>query len=215
MAKQRKVAEDPIYTFDPNAIEGQSQRYVALHLNELEEPIPLSAGGIEFIQNNDLTSQPYDQRTPWARLIREVLTPDYLASLMAMLRDNSSLPELVTSYLFQHLLKVYQHKVEAKVQKQGIQAVNTTLSHFKLITYAQQNTQTLELVFDDEKIKAYLKSSLSDFFTHASFWEEYARSIGTNLVIWAIESLDINQGSTQSEALDDTQQLKLVKQSSC
>ena len=131
---------------------------------------------------------------------------------MAMLRDNSSLPELVTSYLFQHLLKVYQHKVEAKVQKQGIQAVNTTLSHFKLITYAQQNTQTLELVFDDEKIKAYLKSSLSDFFTHASFWEEYARSIGTNLVIWAIESLDINQGSTQSEALDDTQQLKLVKQ---
>jgi hypothetical protein len=67
------------------------------------------------------------------------------------------------------------------------------------------------LAFDDEKIKAYLRSSLSDFFTHARFWEEYARSIGTNLVIWAIETLDAETRLEKFNALDDAQKLQAVR----
>jgi len=211
MAKQRKVTEDPVYAFDPDDSAGQSQRYVVLQLDKSGQPLPAPTEGIELSQDNRFPFNARDQQSHWAKLIREVLTPEYLVSLMTMLRNSSSLPELVTSYLFQHLLKIYQHKVETAVQKQGIQAIDTTLPHFKLITYAQQNSQTLELLFDDEKIKAYLRNSLSDFFAHAGFWEEYAQSIGTNLVIWAIENLDAERAAEQPNSSDDAQKLLLVR----
>jgi hypothetical protein len=115
MAKRRKVIEDPIYDFDPNDKGGQSQRYIALQLDELGQENYSPIETITSDQGKESDALVPNGQIQWAKLIREVLTPDYLASLMAMLRDNSSLPELVTAYLFQHLVKIYQYKVEVAV----------------------------------------------------------------------------------------------------
>lgn len=146
----------------------------------------------------------------WAALIQQVLTTDYLTRLIATLRDDSSLLEVITNYLFQHLIKVYRYKVEQTVQEQGIEAIDTSLSHFKLVNNRKQNTKQLELVFDDDRIKTYLRNSLAEFFNHARFWEEFAKAIGTNLTIWAIETVNPSSQPTALEALSDKQFIQAI-----
>lgn len=156
------------------------------------------------------SGHPVQEGQHWAALIQQVLTADYLARLIATLRDDSSLLEVITNYLFQHLVKVYQYKVEQTVQEQGIDSIDTSLSHFKLITNRKQNTKQLELVFDNDRIKTYLKNSLAEFFNHARFWEEFAKAIGTNLAVWAIETVNPSSQPTALEDLSDNQFLQAI-----
>ncbi|HEY9618266.1 MAG TPA: hypothetical protein V6C64_15575, partial [Microcoleaceae cyanobacterium] len=132
---------------------------------------------------------------PRAAIAREVLTADYLTILIDKLRDQSSLPELVMAQLFQHLIETYQQKVEQVVQEQGIEAIDTSLPHFKVVTNRKQGTKRLELVFDSDRIREYLKNSLSEFFTHAGIWQEFAKAVGANLVVWALADLEATQPS--------------------
>lgn len=141
--------------------------------------------------------------TPWAKIVQEVLTPAYLQSLIHILREASSLPELVTGQLFQHLLNAYKDKVEAVVQEQGIEVIDTSLPHFKVVVSRKQSTKRLELVFDNDKIKSYLKNSLFEFFTHAGIWKEFAKVVGTSLVLSTIEDLENARGTDVFQALSD------------
>lgn len=180
---QEKQVEASVYEFDPESA-GVAQRFILLEESEVAiapppEP-PVTA--IEPAATNA------NQR--WSKLVQDILTPDVLTQLIVTLRDASPLPDQVTSQLFDHLIKVYRHKVAELLQSQGLEAIDTRQPHLKLVTNRKQNSKTLELVFNDDKIKAYLKNSLSEFFTHAGFWEEFARTIGTNLVIWAIERIE-------------------------
>lgn len=156
------------------------------------------------------SGRPVQEGQHWAALIQQVLTADYLARLIATLRDDSSLLEVITNYLFQHLIKIYKYKVEQTVQEQGIDAIDTSLSHFKLITNRKQNTKQLELVFDDDRIKTYLKNSLAEFFNHARFWEEFAKAIGTNLAVWAIETVNPSSQPTALEDLSNEQFIQAI-----
>ncbi len=179
-----------------------------LKANDSKEIIILSAqkGEPAVSQIFKQISQSYD----WGRLVIEILTADYLTKLIATLRDNSALPELVTDLLFQHLVKVYRHKVETALQSEGIDAIDTDLPHFKLIRDRKQNTKTLELTFDDEKIKAYLKNSLSELFNHVGFWGEFAKAIGANLVAWAIEHLEEKLSSKALKAISQNQLIEKI-----
>jgi hypothetical protein len=182
--------EESIYIFDPEISVALDDRTIVLSAEEKTEAIvgELSLGE-NFVSAE--TGQP-----DWTKLVPEVLTAEYLAQLIGMLRDNSALPDLVTEQLFQHLLKVYRHKVEVIIQSQGIEAIDTNLPHFKFVTNRKTGTKKLDLVFNDEKIKAYLKDSLAEFFGYAGFWEEFAKAIGANLVVWVIETLEKKQGAT-------------------
>ncbi|HEY9642638.1 MAG TPA: hypothetical protein V6C57_19280, partial [Coleofasciculaceae cyanobacterium] len=211
MAKRRSPVEESIYDFDPDDIRDQSTRAIALEGNNSSVMLLPATPDQAEISNPAQTAAQSDAGQRWAKLIKQILTADYLAILITTLRNDSSLIELVTTHLFQHLVKIYQHKVEAAIQIQGIDSINTSLSHFKLITNRKQNTKKLELVFDDERIKGYLRNSLAAFFNHAGFWEEFAKSIGTNLVIWAIESLK-QVGGTSLEDLNDEQLFQAITQ---
>lgn len=143
------------------------------------------------------------EATPWATVVQKTLSSAYLESLMQVLRNGSSLPELVTAQLFQHLLKVYKDKVEAVVQERGIDAIDTNQPHFKVITNRKQGTKRLELTFDNERIKSYLNNSLAEFFTHAGIWKEFAKVVGTNLVIGVIEALEESSADSSLQTLSD------------
>lgn len=210
MAKSSSSGTSSIYDFDPGHLHNQGERYITLEADDSGEVIILSAQKDEPTASQILkqANKGYD----WGRIIGEILTTEYLSRLIATLRDNSALPELVTSLLFQHLVKVYQHKVEAILQSEGIDAIDTGLPHFKLIKNRKQNTKKLELAFDDEKIKAYLKNSLSEFFNHVGFWEEFAKAIGANLVAWAIEHLEEKLGSKALKAMPQDQLIEKISQ---
>ncbi|NJO39884.1 MAG: transcriptional regulator [Cyanobacteria bacterium RU_5_0] len=144
-----------------------------------------------------------------AKIIRSILTLDYLANLVTILRDRSSLLELVTAQLFQHLLKVYQHKLEAVIQMEGVEAIEN-LPHLKRVNDRNQGDR-IEFVFNEKQIKTYLRTSLSEFFTYAGFWEELANAIGTNLVIQAIASLETRIGTQAFSALTDEQLTRSIQ----
>ncbi|HIK16958.1 MAG TPA: helix-turn-helix transcriptional regulator [Leptolyngbyaceae cyanobacterium M33_DOE_097] len=158
----------------------------------------------------DLTSDQADAASQWGTVARNMLTPDYLETLIEPLRNQSSLPELVTAQLLQHLLKVYGHKIEVVVQEQGIDAIDVNLPHIKVITNRKQGTKRLELVFDQERIKEYLKNSLSEFFTHAGIWKEFAKAVGANLIIWV--ATDLEQAEKADSSLTEDNLVQLVCQ---
>ncbi|MEP0909868.1 helix-turn-helix domain-containing protein [Leptolyngbya sp. GB1-A1] len=149
----------------------------------------------------------------WASLTQEVLTVETLNQLIMILRDRSSLPDLVTEHLFQQLLRVYQHKVEVTVQTQGIDAIDSSLPHFKRITQRKTGEKKIELNLNREKIHAYLKSSLDEFFNYAGFWEDFSKTIGTNLMIWIAENLDkfVEQNVTDQAQLVAQIQTQLLE----
>ena len=190
--------ETSVYDFEPGLSGDRTGRHITLEEGGTGSTIILSS------QNAD-TAQPIPTASNndyhWAALVKKILTPTYLSTLIATLRDHSSLPELVTTQLLQHLLKVYHHKVEVVISSEGMDSLDTDLPHFKLVSQRKSGTKKLELVFDDDKIKTYLKNSLSELFTYAGFWEEFARAIGANLIVWATENLEQHIGHATLTAL--------------
>jgi hypothetical protein len=199
-----------IYDFNPELSGDRTGRYITLEEDGTGAMIILSSHDADIIE-----PIPTGQKASyhWTALVQEILTPTYLSTLIATLRDHSSLPELVTTHLLQHLLKVYQHKVEVAISTEGMDSINTSLPHFKLISQRKSGTKKLELVFDDDKIKTYLKNSLSELFTHAGFWEEFAKAIGANLIVWATENLEKNIGHATLTALPPKELTQAVHRS--
>ena len=176
-----------------------------LRLAQIEQHVPGELGGLFLLadsseretdrKTDSKTDSQLDTKTDskWIRLAKEVLTPAYLDRLVEDLQQQSNLPELVTVQLSQHLLKVYRHKLETAIQSQGLGS--TRSPHFRVLTDRATGVQTVELPLDEDKIKAYLRGSLSEFFAQAGIWKGFARAIGANLVIRALEDLEASESA--------------------
>ncbi|MEL6320807.1 MAG: transcriptional regulator, partial [Cyanobacteria bacterium J06626_14] len=159
----------------------------------------------------DFTPTPIGEKGyRWAQIINAVLTSDYLDKLAGVIRDRSTLPELITLQLYEHLARVYRHKVEIAFEKQGVEALDLSQSHFRLISdpVGEKNTpQSVEVCLDETAAKSHLREALLLFLERQDFRDEFARAIGSNLVVWALEEIDTEHGSGYSEALS-THELK-------
>ncbi|MBD2019448.1 hypothetical protein H6F43_04515, partial [Leptolyngbya sp. FACHB-36] len=175
-----------IYKFDPGSV-NVAQRSILL---EADETAPPRVEVLEPVGAID----PSSKAAHWSKLVRDVLTPDYLQQLTGLVQQHCPLPILVTQQLFHHLIKVYKYKLEATIQAEGLDAIDTRLPHLKLVADRKKNTKTLELVFNDDKVKAHLRDSLGEFFLHAGIWQEFTQEIAANLVVWAIERLEAETG---------------------
>jgi DNA-binding XRE family transcriptional regulator len=133
----------------------------------------------------------------WAQIINAVLTSEYLEHLSSILRERSTLPELITLQLYDHLVRVYKHKVEITLEKQGIEALDLNQPHLNLVkNLADQdnNLSKVDVCLDETASKAHLKEALLVFFERNDFREEFAKAIGSNLVVWALEELEAEYG---------------------
>lgn len=140
----------------------------------------------------------------WAQIINAVLTSDYLDELSGMIRDRSTLPELITLQLYKHLARVYKHKVEITVEKQGVEALDLNQSHFNLMrdSSGKKNTpQRVEVCVDETAARSHLKEALLLFLERQDFRDEFTRAIGSNLVVWALEEIDSENGLGYSDTL--------------
>jgi len=204
--------DQSIYEFDStlHQTKPQPQRCIVLQVDPATA-IGEVASKAELLPEDQLLGA-VQQNQSWAILIQEILVPDYVAELETLLRDSSPLLDQVTAGLFQHLIKVYQHKIETMIQTHGIDAIDTHVAHLKLITDRKRGVQQLELVLDDHRIKAYLRNSLAEFFNHAGFWQDLSRTIGANLVLQTIANLETKLGTAHFEALETRSLIETVKQ---
>ena len=147
-------------------------------------------------------------------LLTQFLTDDYLDTLSAIIRQDSILPELVTLQLYEHLDKVFQHKVEITLQQEGLSKLNISLPHFQ---GSADSDRPIKLSLDKKAIKTYLKSSLLDFFEQDDFKKKFAKAIGTNILNWAFDELENTQGTLErvdkAIVLETLQQYTNPKQS--
>ncbi|MBD3884094.1 helix-turn-helix transcriptional regulator [Phormidium tenue FACHB-886] len=212
--RQRHPAEETVYQFDPSA-DASGDRPITVEVSSsISADSPTET--IVLAQTSRTVKdrkppKPASETSQWAKLTQEILTPSYLKQLVAQLDNDSPLPALVTEQLFQHLLKVYKYKIEIALQTQGAAAIDPNLPHFKQRANPGKSTQALELVIDDDKIKTYLKNSLSEFFNHAGIWQEFAKSIGVNLIVRAIEELEESLGAPALEVLPQAELVEAVQ----
>jgi DNA-binding XRE family transcriptional regulator len=201
--------DENLYEYDLHTVLQPPSRSIALPTDNSLEPV-VAMAGINPLPGDQLDLA--HQGHPGMKLVEEILTANYQAQLAEFLRDRSVLLNLVTNQLFQHLLKIYRHKVETLIQTDGIDAIDISLPHFKLVTHRSQKHQTLELVFDDQQIKNYLRKSLADFFNHTQFWHELAKTIGVNLVLQTIARLETKLGTQTFDTLPPESLVRSVKQ---
>jgi len=143
-----------------------------------------------------------DKGYKWAQVINDILTVEYLEQLTSIIRDRSTLPELITLQLYEHLAKVYKHKVEITVEKQGLEGLDISQSHFSISNpNAPTDALTVTVELDSDSIKTHLKEALLVFLERQDFRDEFSRAIGSNLVIWAIEEIDATNGIGHLETL--------------
>lgn len=188
MPKKKSAPPEPaVYQFTPNSQQQPVERTIVFESGDRGSPIRVTPNPSP--QPTEPT--PTDTRS-W--VVQQVLSPDHLNSLIAKLRNSTSLLEPVTEQIFQHLLKVYRYKVQETLEKEGITGIDTARPHFKLVK-SKKGEQSLDIVVVDDRVKAYLRNSLSGFFNHTGFWEDFSKAIGTSLVLWAIESLDTHLGN--------------------
>lgn len=142
----------------------------------------------------DFTPTPVAEKGyKWAQIINAVLTSEYLETLSSILRERSSLPELVTLQLYEHLVRVYIHKVEITLEKQGLEALDLNQPHLSLATSPVNQPGSrpkVDVCLDEGTSKAHLKEALLVFFERPDFREEFAKAIGSNLVVWALEEIE-------------------------
>lgn len=212
MSKATSNQPSSVYVFRPTTDSSRGDRSIQLRIqgNQVnvvsEQPDePISTEGEP--QQDSLPQQGYR----WSQLINEILTSDYLDLLTVTLRDHSSLPDLITPQLFQHLLKVYKHKVEAAIQLEGLDSIDANLPHFKLVTGRRKRVQSLEIIIDDEASQTYLRNSLSDFFSHTGFKDEFVKAIGTHFITWALEEIETSIGKNIFKALSDRELEQAVR----
>jgi Helix-turn-helix len=211
MPKKKATPEAPsIYQFTPNDQPHPIDRSIVFEPGQGGSTVLTATleGPTTAISGPQVNQNSADARS-W--VVQQVLSAEHLISLSAKLRNNASLLEPLTEQLFQHLLKVYRYKVEEVLQQEGIGSINTARPHFKLIK-TKQGEQKLDLIIDDDRVKAYLRSSLAGFFSHTGFWEDFAKTIGTSLVLWVLDNLEQAQGKTKIEALSGEQLTLQVRQ---
>ena len=142
----------------------------------------------------DFTPTPVAEKGyKWAQIINAVLTSEYQETLSSILRERSSLPELVTLQLYEHLVRVYIHKVEITLEKQGLETLDLNQPHLRLATSPVNQPGSrpkVDVCLDEVASKAHLKEALLVFFERPDFREEFAKAIGSNLVVWALEEIE-------------------------
>ena len=165
------------------------------------------------LSHSNINSDIFDSTSTqsWTALVQSVLDSNYLGELIAILRDRASFLDHIAAQLTHHLIKVYQHKLQKTIQTQGMEAIDTTLPHFKLVNHRQQGTKTLELSLKTARITAYLSQSLAEFFVQADLWTDIAHTIGANLVLQAIASLETRLGTAAFHALQPEQLVQEVQ----
>lgn len=112
------------------------------------------------------------------QVITHFLTPEYLEALAEIIRDDSALPDLVVAQLYEHLEKIFHHKVSLTAQ-----AIDAGSSEVALSSQ-----------LDEVGVRAYLRSSLLSFFEQDDFKEKFAKAIGTNVLNWVLDELESQEG---------------------
>lgn len=122
------------------------------------------------------------------QVITRFLTPEYLEALAEIIRNDSALPDLVVDQLYEHLEKIFNHKVSLAAQEEA----NVGSSEVKRLPK-----------LDESEIRRYLRSSLLSFFEQNDFKEKFAKAIGTNVLNWVLDELENREGNL--EALSQTE----------
>lgn len=128
-----------------------------------------------------------------------------LQTTVQYLRSQSPLLDLVTLQLAQNLVTVYRARLTEQMPP-GYELTDASLPYFEVIIDQSENSPKLKTNLDSEVVLGNVKDVAKQIFDTRQLWEEGAREIWSNLLVWAVEEMqretDKATASLSPEALN-------------
>ncbi len=165
-----------------------------LELNSASSAIPDMADSLDVSGSLPVLPR-VAQVPPTAQQIK--VTAQYL-------KTRSPLLDLVTVQLTQRLVTIYQQRVSNSTS--GSSAIETNLPYFEVIAN-DSAPATIRTNLESETLLSRVKSLVETIFEQRHLWEEAAKEIWSNLVVWALEDLKrVDSGESAPESPEVLQQ---------
>ena len=161
----------------------------------LESLLEPSRGQQELGLLNDITAfnqyQPESRSSTSALLqtAQEPLNAQQIEAATQYLKTQSPLLDLVTVRLTQQLVAIYRQQVSDQMSWASQTAGSSGLPYFEVITSGEDSPTTLKTNLDSETLLSRIKSLIENLFERHRIWEDAAKEIWSNLVVWALEDL--------------------------
>lgn len=147
----------------------------------------------------DPGSTPSNHQEPNASSIllqtaQQPLNAQQTEAAVQYLRTQSPLLDLVTVQLTQQLVAIYRQQVSDQMNWVGQTSIEPGLPYFEVVASGEDSPTTLKTNLDSESLLSRIKSLVENLFEKQRIWEDAAKEIWSNLIVWAIEDLKREAG---------------------
>jgi DNA-binding transcriptional regulator YiaG len=125
---------------------------------------------------------------------QQPLNAQQIEAAVQYLRTQSPLLDLVTVQLTQQLVAIYRQQVSDQMSWAGQTSIEPGLPYFEVVTSGEDSPTTLKTNLDSESLLSRIKSLVENLFEKHRIWEDAAKEIWSNLIVWAIEDLKREAG---------------------
>ncbi len=125
---------------------------------------------------------------------QQPLNAQQIEAATQYLKTQSPLLDLVTVQLTQQLVGIYRQQVSDQMSWAGQAEINSGLPYFEVVASGEDSPTTLKTNLDSEALLSRIKSLIENLFEKHHIWEDAAKEIWSNLVVWALEDLKREAG---------------------
>lgn len=129
------------------------------------------------------------------------LNLQHIQATAQYLQTKATLLDLVTVQLSQYLIESYSTKLTQQAKSIGQKLVNTTLPYLEVVAETGKSP-TVKTNLDSELIFSQIKQFVGNIFEKNQLWEESAKEVWSNIVVWAIQDMRSELGEANLDALD-------------
>ncbi len=193
------LATDPVWEQEELNTENTSQT--------VESALESTAKPSTIAKNN----QP--QNPVLLQITQQPISDQQLKAATQYLRSQSPLLDLVTIQLIQKLVVIYRQRICEQMNWGEQVPPDADLPFFEISSSDQERSPTLETNLESETVLSQIKALIESLFEKHQIWEDAAKEIWSNLVVWALE--DIKQAAGGEATIEgwsqDTLQAKLTE----
>ena len=129
------------------------------------------------------------------------LNLQHIQATAQYLQTKATLLDLVTVQLAQYLVESYSAKLSQQAKASGQKLAEGTLPYLEVVAETGKSP-TLKTNLDRAVVFSQIKNFVSDIFEKNRLWEESAKEVWSNIVVWAIQDMQAELGESNSDALD-------------
>jgi len=166
---------------------------VPLELPQNQQELNLPTADVSAFDQRQLTESS-SSSSILLQTAQQPLDTQQLEAATQYLRTQSPLLDLVTVQLTQELVAIYRQQVSDQMNWAGQGSDDSGLPYFEVVSSGEDSPTTLKTNLDSEALLSRIKSLVENLFEKHCIWENAAKEIWSNLIVWALEDLKREAG---------------------